>query len=1112
MRRMILSMNFGLCGVASLVVLTSLGSASAQVQQAWVQVESGGVNRAAALALDTNANVYVTGSSITVKYSSNGTRLWSATNSDTTPVALAVDTTGNSFITGASSLSGTQLVTIVKFSPGGQKLWVARYRDPADRYGDEASALAVDSVGNVYVIAYDLPGSSGFLTLKYDTNGHLLWHERYPGRYTAALAVDSAGNAYVTGQSAGGFATVKYNAAGNQIWAAHYADNCNNIQPHALAVDGVGNVFVTSASRCGPDEYLTVKYDPAGNQLWAARYRAPTLGDSRPSALAVDNAGNAYVTGVSDPYSASLTIKYDPDGNSLWVARYLGAAYAIALDNFGNAYVTGGATVKYSPTGNQLWVTPYNAITNQIEAAFALALDSAANVYVTGTASPNVCCDASYETVKYVQSAGADFPVIVTPPQSQAVLAGTTLLLATTVTSQTPLTYQWRFNGANLAGETGQTLQRTNIQLNQAGEYSVVVSNSSSWSVSPEARVIVNAAPTINLQPQSQTVFAGESVSFLVDVEGYPDPAFQWQLNGTNLDGQTGLGLGIYPTTPADAGDYTFIASNSFGSVTSLVATLTVIVQAPVITVQPSNQTALAGEFVALSVVAAGHPSPQFQWRLNDIDIPGAMAGDLDLNNVGTNQAGRYTVVVSNYVGAITSSVATLTILLEGIILDQQPVSQTAVLGHNAAFFVALRALPPPSYQWLFNGSPLEIATNLSLNLTNVSLNDAGGYSVIISNSAMTITSQVAMLTVTYPGPLDIWTERPAPADTGMLRSIIYANGLFVTVGDHGVILTSSDGANWSNQISGTSLDLAAITWGNGLFVAGGNVDFDSVILTSSNGLNWSSQTFPGYAYGFTSAAYGNGLFVLAGYNVLLTSPDGFDWSSGTLPDSLSLTSVAYGKGQFIAIGFNFEGYNIVLSPDATNWNGYFDLPLLLLNGVGVSAGEFLVVGGNFPAAAALRSETGDVWTEEDLPISGYLNAACYADGTFVAVGEDGVIASSSAAGFWKIRRSEPSQKLTAVAYGRGTFVAVGDRILQSGYTPSTLSGERLSDGAFKLSVSGGIDANNYYFQAASDLGTADWLDLFTFWPTYSNSEFHIEFIDHSAANLSRRFYRTISR
>ncbi len=86
MRLLILAMNCTLGGVAWLVVLISLGSASAQVEQAWVQVESGGVNRAVALALDTNANVYVTGSSITFKYSSNGTRLWSAPNSDTTPV------------------------------------------------------------------------------------------------------------------------------------------------------------------------------------------------------------------------------------------------------------------------------------------------------------------------------------------------------------------------------------------------------------------------------------------------------------------------------------------------------------------------------------------------------------------------------------------------------------------------------------------------------------------------------------------------------------------------------------------------------------------------------------------------------------------------------------------------------------------------------------------------------------------------------------------------------------------------------------------------------------------------------------------------------------------
>src|SRR5262245_47422151 len=122
MRRVNLAMNPGIGGVVSVVLLISLGSASAQVQQAWVQRESGGENRARAVALDMNGNVYVTGSSMTVKYSSNGTRLWSVPN-NTSPVGLAVDYAGNSFITGASSLSGTQVVTTVKFSPTGQKLW-----------------------------------------------------------------------------------------------------------------------------------------------------------------------------------------------------------------------------------------------------------------------------------------------------------------------------------------------------------------------------------------------------------------------------------------------------------------------------------------------------------------------------------------------------------------------------------------------------------------------------------------------------------------------------------------------------------------------------------------------------------------------------------------------------------------------------------------------------------------------------------------------------------------------------------------------------------------------------------------------------------------------------
>ncbi|MCJ7588133.1 MAG: SBBP repeat-containing protein, partial [Candidatus Aminicenantes bacterium] len=134
-----------------------------------------------------------------------------------------------------------------------QEKWVARYNGPGNGT-DHASALAVDSSGNVYVTGYSsASGTYGFATIKYNTNGKRLWGTRYFGPYgyaalATALAVDGSGNVYVTGYGSSDgtsddYATVKYSPKGKQLWAARYNSFFGRPdKPCALAVDGSGNV------------------------------------------------------------------------------------------------------------------------------------------------------------------------------------------------------------------------------------------------------------------------------------------------------------------------------------------------------------------------------------------------------------------------------------------------------------------------------------------------------------------------------------------------------------------------------------------------------------------------------------------------------------------------------------------------------------------------------------------------------------------------------------------------------------------------------------------------------------------------------------------------------
>ncbi|UCC97171.1 MAG: SBBP repeat-containing protein [Phycisphaerales bacterium] len=316
--------------------------------------------------------------------------------------------------------------------------WVARYDGPGNA-DDYAKAMAVDASGNVYVTGYSHGAKSSYdyATAKYDGAGNLLWLARYdgPGKYddqAAAVAVDHQGNVYVSGHSysagAGAdYATIKYNAQGIEQWAARYngPGNDNDIV-FDMVLDASGHVYVTGEGDGGDSrrDYTTIKYDPDGNVLWVAVYDGVGHHQDSARAIAIDKAGNVYVTGHS--YTDNLTredfatVKYDALGNEVWTARYIGPATppysgydtseAIAVDETGHVYVTGYSdtpgtgydytTIEYDAQGIEQWVARYNGTSDSRDYAQAIALDASGCVYVTGY-SQNLWTGQDYTTIKY---------------------------------------------------------------------------------------------------------------------------------------------------------------------------------------------------------------------------------------------------------------------------------------------------------------------------------------------------------------------------------------------------------------------------------------------------------------------------------------------------------------------------------------------------------------------------------------------------------------------------------------------------------------------------------------------------------------------------------------
>jgi O-glycosyl hydrolase len=204
------------------------------------------------------------------------------------------------------------------------------------------------------------------------------------------------------------------------------------------------------------------------------------------------------------------------------------------------------------------------------------------------------------------------------------------------------------------------------VQSAQSGNYTVVVNNTAGAVTSAVAVLTVTnpLPPTITTQPVSQTVAAGTNVSFTVAANGTPPFSYQWRFNGANVSGATATMYSLANVQSAQAGNYTVVVNNTGGAVTSAVAVLTVTNPLPpTITTQPVSQTVASGANVSFTVAASGTPPFTYQWQFNGANVSGATGTSLGLNGVQIANAGNYSAVVRNSVGATTSAVAVLTVL-----------------------------------------------------------------------------------------------------------------------------------------------------------------------------------------------------------------------------------------------------------------------------------------------------------------------------------------------------------------------------------------------------------------------------------------------------------------
>jgi hypothetical protein len=311
------------------------------------------------------------------------------------------------------------------------------------------------------------------------------------------------------------------------------------------------------------------------------------------------------------------------------------------------------------------------------------------------------------------------------------------------------LVYQWLFNGTNLPGATASTVTLSNLTASAIGPYAVVITNTFGVATSSVAYIVING-PAITVDPQNQRVRTGESASFNVGVTGDVPLSYQWRKNNTPIATGTNATFHIASAQLSDAGSYDVIVSNPVGSATSLAANLTFHVT---IAQQPQSLSVRPPTNVTFSVAAVGTGTLLYQWRFNGTNIDGASTSTLPLDNVHLTNNGDYSVVVTDDFGSVTSSNATLTVLVNPLIV-RQPSVQLAMPGQSATFTVAVtNATLPIGYQWIKAPSTVYTnivlySTNCTFTIPNVQAIDSGNFRVTCTNAAGTNASSFAALTV----------------------------------------------------------------------------------------------------------------------------------------------------------------------------------------------------------------------------------------------------------------------------------------------------------------------------------------------------------------------------
>ena len=273
-------------------------------------------------------------------------------------------------------------------------------------------------------------------------------------------------------------------------------------------------------------------------------------------------------------------------------------------------------------------------------------------------------------------------PIILTEPVSFIGATKGTAAFSVVAGGDSPLTYQWFKNYVSMspAGKTAK-LSLTALTAAMAGPYFCRVSNGHvagstdsatvTLTVEDQPKVTAIVATNLDILAKPNKVAVNGSITLTPTVTGTPPFTYQWMKTGKPVVGAVSPTLTLNSAQLTDSGSYTVVVRNRTPlSATSAALAIGVLIP-PTITTPPSSLSTVEGVAATISVGASGSPTLKYQWkRIDDLgagdvnfDLVGKTSSSLIFTKPVIGDAGRYRCLITNDVGSVLSTIATLSVL-----------------------------------------------------------------------------------------------------------------------------------------------------------------------------------------------------------------------------------------------------------------------------------------------------------------------------------------------------------------------------------------------------------------------------------------------------------------